>query len=223
MRIHRIKTGAKEPDKYAEAFLKYGVIAIGWSKVGDISKMDKKEIEEKISQYYPKRKSGKSVLLRFRDKIQVGDYVIAYKPRNTIAGIGKIVGNYYYDDTDELGSELGFPHKRKVEWLPQPRGFPRNALPEGLGSFRGTLCSKDYGKDYGIDNLIEYINKALKGGNDAINNTNEGKPIVKTGNKLQSILTALNTKPFLILAGVSGTGKTQIARIVAGVMAKEES
>jgi ABC-type glutathione transport system ATPase component len=39
--------------------------------------------------------------------------------------------------------------------------------------------------------------------------------------KLNSILHALSTKPFLILAGVSGTGKTQIARIVAGVVAGE--
>ncbi len=41
-------------------------------------------------------------------------------------------------------------------------------------------------------------------------------------NKLFQILHALNTKPFLILAGVSGTGKTQIARIVAGVMAGKD-
>nr|BAL58227.1 hypothetical protein HGMM_F55D02C27 [uncultured prokaryote] len=39
---------------------------------------------------------------------------------------------------------------------------------------------------------------------------------------LSSILTALETKPFLILAGISGTGKTQIARIIAGVMSSFE-
>lgn len=41
-------------------------------------------------------------------------------------------------------------------------------------------------------------------------------------NHILHILTALNTKPFLILAGVSGTGKTQIARIIANVMSEEE-
>lgn len=41
-------------------------------------------------------------------------------------------------------------------------------------------------------------------------------------NKLLNILDVLTAKPFLILAGVSGTGKTQIARIVAGVMSKEQ-
>jgi hypothetical protein len=38
---------------------------------------------------------------------------------------------------------------------------------------------------------------------------------------IKQILNAISTKPFLILAGVSGTGKTQIARLVAGVMSKE--
>lgn len=42
------------------------------------------------------------------------------------------------------------------------------------------------------------------------------------GTPLFQILTALNTKPFLILAGISGTGKTQIARITAGVMSEEK-
>jgi len=33
---------------------------------------------------------------------------------------------------------------------------------------------------------------------------------------LSSIINAIKTKPFLILAGISGTGKTQIARLIAG-------
>nr|BAL58225.1 hypothetical protein HGMM_F55D02C25 [uncultured prokaryote] len=39
---------------------------------------------------------------------------------------------------------------------------------------------------------------------------------------LLPIITAINTKPFLILAGISGTGKTQIARIIANVMSSFE-
>ena len=40
---------------------------------------------------------------------------------------------------------------------------------------------------------------------------------------LSEILNALQTKPFLILAGVSGTGKTQIARLIAWAMSEEEN
>lgn len=41
-------------------------------------------------------------------------------------------------------------------------------------------------------------------------------------NKLYLILRAIQTKPFCILAGVSGTGKTQIARIIANVMSSDK-
>jgi tRNA A37 threonylcarbamoyladenosine biosynthesis protein TsaE len=34
------------------------------------------------------------------------------------------------------------------------------------------------------------------------------------------ILNAINTKPFIILSGISGTGKTQIARIISAGMVK---
>lgn len=42
-------------------------------------------------------------------------------------------------------------------------------------------------------------------------------------NPIQKTLAALQTKPFLILAGVSGTGKTQIARLVAGVLTSQDN
>jgi transcriptional regulator NrdR family protein len=40
---------------------------------------------------------------------------------------------------------------------------------------------------------------------------------------LPSIIHAINTKPFLILAGISGTGKTQIARLIAWAMSEENN
>jgi ABC-type glutathione transport system ATPase component len=40
---------------------------------------------------------------------------------------------------------------------------------------------------------------------------------------LSSIINAINTKPFLILAGISGTGKTQIARLIAWAMSEENN
>ncbi len=43
-----------------------------------------------------------------------------------------------------------------------------------------------------------------------------------TGGKLFNILTAVNTKPFIILSGISGTGKTQIARIISAGMVNFE-
>ncbi len=39
---------------------------------------------------------------------------------------------------------------------------------------------------------------------------------------LEEILNAINTKPFIILSGISGTGKTQIARIISAGRVKDE-
>jgi hypothetical protein len=78
----------------------------------------------------------------------------------------------------------------------------------------------------GIKALYKYYEDKLKPHIEGqVLNGTEGKVFNgtdgKAKSKISSILHALSTKPFLILAGVSGTGKTQIARIVAGVVAGE--
>jgi len=62
--------------------------------------------------------------------------------------------------------------------------------------------------------------KSEKSNEEKINEEMEETPKKLT---LSSILNALQTKPFLILAGISGTGKTQIARLIAGAMSEENN
>jgi len=63
----------------------------------------------------------------------------------------------------------------------------------------------------------------------AINIIKEGRKMGKgeiSENKTEQIgriLNAINTKPFIILSGISGTGKTQIARIISAGMVKVDS
>ncbi len=124
-RIHRIVAGHQNQDAYAKAFLKYGVVAIGWD-IGDISKMDDDEIEDAIKKgnFDQKLSYIKKVLLDFKDKTRIdkGDYVIAYKSPNTVVAVGKIDGDYYYNDEDNLGSPTGlnYPNKRRVKWMEKP-------------------------------------------------------------------------------------------------------
>lgn len=152
--IHRIVAGHENQDAYAEAFLKHGVVAIGWD-VGDISKMNGDEIEKIATKNFDNPQEGKNTLLRFRDKIAKGDPVIAYKSPNTIVAVGRIVGDYYYDDKDNLGSSKGlqYPHKRKVEWIEKPQMFNRMFLPE---DFRNTVSIPGTFKTLEYDfNIIE--------------------------------------------------------------------
>jgi len=121
--IHRIVAGHERQDAYAEAFLRYGVVAVGWH-MDDISNMTGEEIEKQASmRKYGNPKEAKHVLLRFRDKINIGDPVIAYKSLNTIVAVGRITSDYFYDNKDDLGSLQGlwYCHKRKVNWREKPR------------------------------------------------------------------------------------------------------
>ena len=62
--IRRIVAGRENQDAYAEAFLKYGVVAVGWD-VGDISKMNGDQIEKMAeAEGYDNPQEAKSVLLR---------------------------------------------------------------------------------------------------------------------------------------------------------------
>lgn len=147
--IHRIVAGHENQEAYAEAFLKHEVVAIGWD-VGDITTMDGDEIEKMAkAKGYKNPQQAKNVLLRFRDNIARGDPVIAYKTENIVVAVGRIIGDYYYDNKDNLGSPKGldFPHKRKVEWREKPRMFNRAYLPEDFRDhvcIRGTFITLSY-------------------------------------------------------------------------------
>lgn len=146
--IHRIVTGHENQDVYAEEFLITGVIAVGWYETGDISYLTKEQLRIACNSCENPREA-KSVLLRFRDKIKIGDPIIAYKSPNTIVAVGRIAGEYFFDDKDNLGSlkGLGYPHKRKVTWREKPRMFDRNFLPDDFSSLvalPGTFKTLEY-------------------------------------------------------------------------------
>ncbi|MEO0083527.1 MAG: hypothetical protein ABIK33_03990 [candidate division WOR-3 bacterium] len=71
------------------------------------------------------------------------------------------------------------------------------------------------------DKLIEDITNELIDLHDKISGgSNSGNN--KGKNKIISMLNAIETKPFIILSGISGTGKTQIARIISAGIVKEK-
>lgn len=146
VRISRIITGHKDHDKYARLFSENGVVAVGWCEVGDISGMTRNEIisAAEKAKNIDNPPYVASVLVSFRDEIKVGDPVFAYKTGNIVACVGFVDGEYYFDDSDELGDcdKMGYPHKRKVRWIGEPTNFHRNLLPESVSeelAKRGTL------------------------------------------------------------------------------------
>ncbi len=161
--IQRVVIGHKKQDMYAEQFLRTNVLAVGWYEVGDITNMKKGELKKVCKDKLPKGENVKeatSVLSRFKDKIKIGDYVIAYKSSNTIVAVGEVVSDYFFNDKDKLGDPNGlhYAHKRRVNWKEKPRMFNRNFLNENLSSTLSvpeTLITLEYD----IENLEKELEK----------------------------------------------------------------
>lgn len=99
-------------------FLRRKVVAIGWDKVGDLTKLkDIDEIKVKLKTVYPEAKAAQinnyaGQLSRFKTEFKKGQLVISYDPTERVYWIGEITSEYIYspDDTEF------YPHIRRVEW-----------------------------------------------------------------------------------------------------------
>lgn len=84
----------------ADQFREKGVVAIGWSAVGDLSRFkNKEEILEAVASTYPdwsagRQQSSASQLVRFRDEPSVGDRVVTYDSGRRIYHLGTITSGY---------------------------------------------------------------------------------------------------------------------------------
>lgn len=142
-------------EKQFPLFLEEGIIALGWSELTDVTKMDKKELMEELKKTQT-RVSDRSVALqanmikRFTDEIKVGD--IIFVPDNEKIHIARVLGDYQYfpEKIDD-----NFPHQRKVEWL--EKNVPFNKIPNSLKpAFRPRLTL------YSLVKYGEAINEWLK-------------------------------------------------------------
>lgn len=84
----------------ADQFREKGVVAIGWSDVGDLSRFkNKEEFLEAVASTYPdwsagRQQSSASQLVRFRDEPSVGDRVVTYDSGRRIYHLGTITSGY---------------------------------------------------------------------------------------------------------------------------------
>ena len=149
------------------------VIAIGWNKMGDLSKIksDRESYYEIYNKVYPD-KSKQSIaasagqIFRFVNEAKVGDYVVYPTKYNRMINIGQIEGDYFFDD-----KETEYSYKRKVKWLKKlpRRDFSQGALYE-IGSFLSFFRVRQY-----ADEFINAINNER---NITENTENENNSIV---------------------------------------------
>jgi len=95
-----------------------GYIAIGWSRIGDLSDAhDVADIRRQYAVAYPEAKPGEvanavAMINKFRFTIKIADDVVTYDSGRREYLVGKIAGDYFYDPS----AVKDHPHVRKVTW-----------------------------------------------------------------------------------------------------------
>lgn len=121
---------------FIDDFERLNVVAVGWG-LGDLTNKTSDEIKELVYKHYPNnsnKSNGKIAAneIKFRHKLNVGDYVLSYNNWTHNYLFGKITSDYYYDSlliNDE------FSDVRDVEWLCKiPKDNLKKTTQNSLGS-----------------------------------------------------------------------------------------
>lgn len=112
-------------------FLQQGYVALGWAKMGDMSRIPNEQNAFKaiVRQTHMTMKPGAipnsaGQLRRFVYEVKPGDLAVYPSRLDRQIHLGRIVGPYTYNP----GLNAEYPHVRKVEWL---RAVPRTHFAQG--------------------------------------------------------------------------------------------
>ena len=184
-------------------------VAIGWSKIGDLSGFeDGKEVEAYLKEEMPKHYPNPANIISRKAReirrycnvgsyngfVSEGDIVIASNGM-TVRGIGRVVGSYEFVEGEE------FPHRRSVEWLTVGDW----SLPQKEGLRTTVHQIKKH-----IDNLIAIERNILFSEPISVEERKpEAKaPLPRLRGISAQIQSVLERKNQVILYGPPGTGKT---------------
>lgn len=200
-----------------------GFIGIGWNKLGDLTNISLAEFEQRAADL-----EGQPEQVWTLRNIPVGDRIVANAGTKRVLGIGTVTGKYYFD-------ENGGTHKHRlpVRWddttervvlkknwiktlIPiKAKDFPAIEIAPPVGS---VLQEEWTGSDapdaeepeenspLNFETILEQLREAS---------------LSFSAELVASYLLALQAKRFVLLTGISGTGKTQLALEVARAFESE--
>ncbi len=220
-RIWRIAPG--EQGEWWEECKKNGCIVIGWDMVAKRVKdfrnlRSKEELKKLFQQAYGRRKGrgGWSQVWDFVHEVQPGNIIVAKEGIGKIIGIGIVTSDCIPPGHPDhpLGDEHELRHARRVDWR-----ITESVQVNGLG--RQTVTRENRWDDIvaayrakGIDvyerlwgnqqpSLVHYL---------------KAKGFQFDEKQVAAFYASLKTKGFVILSGLSGTGKTKLAQLFAELL-----
>ena len=199
--------GEAESDTIWPMMRDNGCVAIGWPKLGDLSKFEhNQESKTRIAQFLREhydlsasvasRKAGE--ILKFSAVMTDGEPVLAASGAR-ILGLGRIAGPYRFDPQTHEDA----PHQRSVEWKTTEEY--RLPIREGL---RTTV----YSLRKSFDNLIDVERQLLDAPASSARETSRPGCAVRLDGISGRVQSILERKGQVILYGPPGTGKTFWAR-----------
>lgn len=133
---------AKPPERFNKVWqfdLDNNLISIGWSELGDVSKMSREAIFKAVAATYREKPPTTwglyaNMLWAFYHEIGPGDIVIARRGRKTLTAIGKVIQSAEYTpgrNPSLASSDYSHHNFLGVEWRDQPRDivFPTLVFP----------------------------------------------------------------------------------------------
>lgn len=201
-----------------------GIMVLGWGEMGDFRQYPSRErlIPEMQETYNLHNKSflhSSLAVWQFLHDMKVGDVIFVKQGLSKIIGRGVVQGDYEYDE--ELHDE--FRNKRRVHWThvgewASPFGLPMKTLTRigendtELVDMLERLFFPE--KKPVIEQIPFSIDKVIK--------DIEETGLIYTPALIKRFAFSLMTKPFVILSGLAGSGKTQLAITFAKALVEDK-
>lgn len=198
-----------------EEFYNKGIMAIGWSDLGDLKKYkNKDEIKHKLRALFNSDRSFKNDTLatwQFANDIKIGDIIFVKKGKYQIVGRGVVTSEYLFDSS----IEDDFKNTREVNWINKGEWeLPNQAVLKTLTD---------------ISAYTEYVNKLLSIFEDSeqdnleieekeypvYNKEKFLEEVYLDDNSYDNLVNLIRSKKNVVLQGAPGVGKTFAAKRLA--------
>ncbi|HEY6554823.1 MAG TPA: hypothetical protein VI669_15825, partial [Vicinamibacteria bacterium] len=193
------KISPEEGARLWEDWREGGHASIGWEKLGDVSELTRAQFDSKRKAIEQEDKSyssrGAGQVWTF-SRIREGDQIVANRGMSEVVGIGTVTGPYTFIPGVVHG------HRLPVHWTDLRsrkvrKSWNKTLLPLSREEFQEIVIMTP-------SRSFEDLRAALR-----------SKGLYFPAEVVSNYLLALQTKRFVIITGISGTGKTQLALGVA--------